>query len=104
MELNRNKYILLFLSAVLLIFLFQKYERRTELKNNYNILLNEKNELEEKLTHADKENSQKKIDSEKQLKTINNVTLTLDSSTLKNETEFKKIIYLFSEESGLDLR
>ena len=104
MELNRNKYILLFLSAVLLIFLFQKYEIRTELKNNYNILLNEKNELEEKLTHADKENSQKKIDSEKQLKTINNVTLTLDSSTLKNETEFKKIIYLFSEESGLDLR
>ena len=104
MELNRNKYILLFLSAVLLIFLFQKYERRTELKNNYNILLNEKNELEEKLTHADKENSQKKIDLEKQLKVINNVALTLDSSTLKNETEFKKIIYLFSEESGLDLR
>ena len=49
MELNRNKYTLLFLSIVLLIFLFQKYERRTELKNNYNILLNEKNELVEKL-------------------------------------------------------
>ncbi len=104
MELNRNKYTLLFLSVVLLIFLFQKYERRTELKNNYNILLNEKNELKEKLRHVNEENSQKKTESEEQLKTINNITLNLNSSTLKNETEFKKIIYLFSEESGLDLR
>ena len=64
MELNRNKYTLLFLSIVLLIFLFQKYERRTELKNNYNILLNEKNELKEKLRHVNEENSQKKTESE----------------------------------------
>ena len=92
MELNRNKYTLLFLSVVLLIFLFQKYERRTELKNNYNILLNEKNELKEKLRHVNEENSQKKTESEEQLKTINNITLNLNSSTLKNETEFKKII------------
>ncbi|MDR2878884.1 MAG: hypothetical protein LBV03_03120 [Fusobacteriales bacterium] len=104
MELNRNKYAVFFLSAVLLILLFQKYERRTELKNNYNILLNEKNELEEKLILTNKENYQKKADSEEQLKIINNIALTLNSSTLKNETEFKKIIYLFSEESGLDLR
>lgn len=90
MELNRNKYTLLFLSVVLLIFLFQKYERRTELKNNYNILLNEKNELKEKLRHVNEENSQKKTESEEQLKTINNITLNLNSSTLKNETEFKK--------------
>ena len=84
MELNRNKYTLLFLSVVLLIFLFQKYERRTELKNNYNILLNEKNELKEKLRHVNEENSQKKTESEEQLKTINNITLNLNSSTLKN--------------------
>ena len=104
MELNGKKYALFFLSAVLIIFLFQKYEKRSELTDNYNILLNEKNELEEKLSRTNKENLQKKANSEEQLKKINNITAALDSSTLKNETEFKKIIYLFSEASGLDLR
>ena len=103
MELAGNKYMLLALSIILLIFLFQKYEKKAELKNNYTILLNEKNELEEKLEYANEENLQKKRDSGEQLNKINNITLTLNSSTLKNETEFKKIIYLFSEESRLDL-
>ena len=103
MELAGNKYMLLALSIILLIFLFQKYEKKTELKNNYTILLNEKNELEEKLEYANEENLQKKRDSGEQLNKISNITLTLNSSTLKNETEFKKIIYLFSEESRLDL-
>ena len=104
MGLTRNKSALLILSIVLIIFLYQKYEKRTELKNNYTILFNEKNELEEKLQQAYEINAQKKADSDEQLSKINNITKTLDFSTLKNETEFKKIIYLFSEESSLDLR
>ena len=104
MGLAGNKYPLLILSAVLLIYLYQKYEKTTELKNNYTVLLNEKSESGKKLEEANEENIQKKIISDEQMDKMNNIILTLDFSTLKNETEFKKIIYLFSEESGLDLR
>ena len=104
MGLAGNKYPLLILSAVLLIFLYQKYEKTTELKNNYTVLLNEKSESGKKLEEANEENIQKKIISDEQMDKMNNIILTLDFNTLKNETEFKKIIYLFSEESGLDLR
>ena len=104
MGLGGNKYPLLILSAVLLIFLYQKYEKTTELKNNYTVLLNEKSESGKKLEETNEENIQKKIISDEQMDKMNNIILTLDFNTLKNETEFKKIIYLFSEESGLDLR
>ena len=104
MGLTRDKYILLIFSSVLTIFLFQKYEKKNEIKNSSDILINEKNEMEEKLRQTLEDNIQKKKSSEEQLEKINNISLTLNSSTLKNETEFKKIIYLFSEESGLDLR
>ena len=104
MGLAGNKYPLLILSAVLLIFLYQKYEKTTELKNNYTVLLNEKSESGKKLEETNEENIQKKIISDEQMDKMNNIILTLDFNTLKNETEFKKIIYLFSEESGLNLR
>lgn len=104
MGLTRDKYIPLIFSAVLMIFLFQKYEKKKEIKNSSTILINEKNEMEEKLRQISDDNIQKKKNSEEQLEKINNISLTLNSSTLKNETEFKKIIYLFSEESSLDLR
>jgi hypothetical protein len=104
MALTKHKYLLLILSAVLTIFLVQKYEKKNELKNNNTILLNEKKETEKKFKQAIEKNNQKQKDSKDQLNQVNNIILTLDSSTFKNETEFKKVIYLFSEESGLDLR
>lgn len=104
MVLTQSKYIFFILCIILTIFLFQKFEKREELKNNYTILLNENNELNERLKLADGENKQKKKNSEEQLNKINDITQILDTDILKNESEFKKIIYLFSEESGLDLR
>ena len=52
MELNqitRKKYLLLVLILILSIFLFQKYEKRSEVKKLSDILTNEKNEITKKI-------------------------------------------------------
>ena len=52
MELNqitRKKYLLLVLILILSIFLFQKYEKRSEVKKLSDVLTNEKNEITKKI-------------------------------------------------------
>ena len=107
MELNqitRKKYLLLVLILVLSIFLFQKYEKRSEVKKLSDILTNEKNEITKKIEDENNKILEKQKITEEQLLEINNISLSLDSNTLKSETEFKKMIYLFSRESGLEIK
>ena len=99
MELNqitRKKYLLLVLILILSIFLFQKYEKRSEVKKLSDILTNEKNEITKKIEDENNKTLEKQKITEEQLLEINNISLSLDSNTLKSETEFKKMIYLFS--------
>ena len=107
MELNqitRKKYLLLVLILILSIFLFQKYEKRSEVKKLSDILTNEKNEITKKIEDENNKILEKQKLAEEQLLEINNISLSLDSNTLKSETEFKKMIYLFSRESGLEIK
>ena len=107
MELNqitRKKYLLLVLILILSIFLFQKYEKRSEVKKLSDILTNEKNEITKKIEDENNKTLEKQKITEEQLLEINNISLSLDSNTLKSETEFKKMIYLFSRESGLEIK
>ena len=107
MELNqitRKKYLLLVLILILSIFLFQKYEKRSEVKKPSDILTNEKNEITKKIEDENNKILEKQKITEEQLLEINNISLSLDSNTLKSETEFKKMIYLFSRESGLEIK
>ena len=107
MELNqitRKKYLLLVLILILSIFLFQKYEKRSEVKKLSDILTNEKNEIKKKNEDENNKILEKQMITEEQLLEINNISLSLDSNTLKSETEFKKMIYLFSRESGLEIK
>ena len=107
MELNqitRKKYLLLVLILILSIFLFQKYEKRSEVKKLSDILTNEKNEITKKIEDENNKILEKQKITEEQLLEINNISLSLDSNTLKSETEFKKMIYLFSRESGLEIK
>ncbi len=107
MELNqiiRKKYLLLLLILILSIFLFQKYEKRSEVKKLSDVLTNEKNEITKKIEDENNKILEKQKLAEEQLLEINNISLSLDSNTLKSETEFKKMIYLFSRESGLEIK
>ena len=107
MELNqiiRKKYLLFVLILILSIFLFQKYEKRTEIKKLSDILTNEKNEITKKIEDENNKNLERQKITEQQLLEINNISLSLNSNTLKSETEFKKMIYLFSRESGLEIK
>ena len=89
---------------ILSIFLFQKYEKRSEVKKLSDILTNEKNEITKKIEDENNKILEKQKITEEQLLEINNISLSLDSNTLKSETEFKKMIYLFSRESGLEIK
>ena len=107
MELNsiiRKKYLLLLIIIILSIFLFQKYEKRIEVNKLTDILISEKRELTLKIEDENKKNLEKQKFIEEQLLEISALSLSLNSNTLKNETEFKKMIYLFSRESGLEIK
>ena len=107
MELNsiiRKKYLLLLIIIILSIFIFQKYEKRIEVNKLTDILISEKRELTLKIEDENKKNLEKQKFIEEQLLEISALSLSLNSNTLKNETEFKKMIYLFSRESGLEIK
>lgn len=106
LELNKNKklYLYLLLNIILVVFIFQKYEKKEGLKKNQTTLINEKNELNKKLKSIYDNKIIRQKDSEKQLDELNSIILSLNINTLKNETEFKKMIYLFSEKSNLYLK
>ena len=107
MELNsiiRKKHLLLLIIIILSIFLFQKYEKRIEVNKLTDILISEKRELTLKIEDENKKNLEKQKFIEEQLLEISALSLSLNSNTLKNETEFKKMIYLFSRESGLEIK
>ena len=107
MELNqitRKQYLLLVLILILSIFLFQKYEKRSEVKKLSDILTNEKNEITKKIEDENNKILEKQKITEEQLLEINNISLSLDSNTLKSEKKKKKMIYLFSRESGLEIK
>lgn len=100
----RKKYLLLLIIVILSIFLFQKYEKRTEINKFTNILISEKRELTIKIENENQKNLEKQKIIGEQLLEINTLSLSLSSNTLKNETEFKKMIYLFSRESELSIK
>ena len=94
MELNsiiRKKYLLLLIIIILSIFLFQKYEKRIEVNKLTDILISEKRELTLKIEDENKKNLEKQKFIEEQLLEISALSLSLNSNTLKNETEFKTI-------------
>ncbi len=70
MELNqitRKKYLLLVLILILSIFLFQKYEKRSEVKKLSDILTNEKNEITKKIEDENNKILEKQRITEEQL-------------------------------------
>lgn len=106
MELSKNRklYTCLILIIILSILILQKYEKRKELKNSIILLENEKFELEDKINDIKQTKIKQQQESDEQLVKIQNINISLNSNTLKNETEFKKIIYLFSEKSYLYIK
>ena len=80
MELNqitRKKYLLLVLILILSIFLFQKYEKRSEVKKLSDILTNEKNEITKKIEDENNKILEKQKITEEQLLEINNIFMTI---------------------------
>ena len=104
MEKIKIKGIILVLLLVLgILGLNGKYQKYRNEKNNEKLLKENKKELEVKIENAisEKEEHRKEIQSD--YEQIQIITGKLGLLSMKNESEFKKMIYVFARESGLKM-
>ena len=107
MELNRikNKNSLLLITGILLfIFAFKRYEAKKAAESTSLILINEKEELNKKIENEKNILKEKEEKNKLQTDKLFKISQDLDSNLLRNESQFKKFIYLYARKSGLIIR
>ena len=82
----------------------KKYGKYKEILNNRKILIENKRNLESKIVDVveEKNSERKRIMGE--YSQILALTKRLSFLSIKNESEFKKMIYIFSHDSGLKMK
>ena len=101
-----NLKILILVAGVvfMLISINKKYGKYKEVLNNRKILIENKRNLESKIVDVVEE---KKSERERIMGEYNQIlalTQRLSFLSIKNESEFKKMIYVFSHDSGLKMK
>ena len=101
-----NLKILILIAGVvfMLISINKKYGKYKEVLNNRKILIENKRNLESKIVDVVEE---KKSERERIIGEYNQIlalTQRLSFLSIKNESEFKKMIYVFSHDSGLKMK
>ncbi len=100
---NKNLFIQIFLFLVLILFTINRCNNLSKLKNEKELLVEEKIELKKRID--DEKNKLNSFD-ESDKNTIEQLNLLVDKIkilSIENESEFKKMIYIFCKESGLKL-
>ena len=104
MEKIKIKGIILVLLLVLVILgLNGKYQQYRNEKNNEKLLKENKKELEVKIENAISEKEERRKEIQSDYEQIQIITGKLGLLSMKNESEFKKMIYVFTRESGLKM-
>lgn len=80
-----------------------KYEKYTEIKNLRIDLLEKNRELDDKIEEIKKEQNNKKNKLEDDFRQLEVMLKKIEFLTIKDESEFKKMIYIFAKESNLKL-
>ena len=104
MEKIKIKGIILVLLLVLgILGLNTKYQKYRNEKNNEKLLKENKKELEVKLENVISEKEERRKEIQSDYEQIQIITGKLGLLSMKNESEFKKMIYVFTRESGLKM-
>ena len=80
-----------------------RYEKYIEIKNLRKDLVEKNIELDDKISEIKKEQNDKKKKLEDEFKQIEVMLKKIEFLTIKDESEFKKMIYIFAKESNLKL-
>ena len=104
MEKIKIKGIILVLLLVLgILGLNTKYQKYRNEKNNEKLLKENKKELEVKIENVISEKEERRMEIQSDYEQIQIITGKLGLLSMKNESEFKKMIYVFTRESGLKM-
>lgn len=104
MEKIKIKGIILVLLLVLgILGLNTKYQKYRNEKNNEKLLKENKKELEAKIENVISEREERRKEIQSDYEQIQIITGKLGLLSMKNESEFKKMIYVFTRESGLKM-
>ena len=104
MEKIKIKGIILVLLLVLgILGLNTKYQKYGNEKNNEKLLKENKKELEAKIENVISEREERRKEMQSDYEQIQIITGKLGLLSMKNESEFKKMIYVFTRESGLKM-
>ena len=104
MEKIKIKGIILVLLLVLgILGLNTKYQKYRNEKNNEKLLKENKKELEVKIENVISEREEHRKEIQSDYEQIQIITGKLGLLSMKNESEFKKMIYVFARESGLKM-
>lgn len=104
MEKIKIKGIILVLLLVLgILGLNTKYQKYRNEKNNEKLLKENKKELEAKIENVISEKEERRKEIQSDYEQIQIITGKLGLLSMKNESEFKKMIYVFTRESGLKM-
>lgn len=104
MEKIEIKGIILVLLLVLgILGLNTKYQKYRNEKNNEKLLKENKKELEVKIENVISEKEERRKEIQSDYEQIQIITGKLGLLSMKNESEFKKMIYVFTRESGLKM-
>ena len=104
MEKIKIKGIILVLLLVLgILGLNTKYQKYRNEKNNEKLLKENKKEMEAKIENVISEREERRKEMQSDYEQIQIITGKLGLLSMKNESEFKKMIYVFTRESGLKM-
>lgn len=104
MEKIKIKGIILVLLLVLgILGLNTKYQKYRNEKNNEKLLKENKKEMEVKIENVISEREEHRKEIQSDYEQIQIITGKLGLLSMKNESEFKKMIYVFARESGLKM-
>ena len=88
----------------MLVSINKKYGKYKEILNNRKILVENKRNLENKIVNVVEEKNLEKSRIMGEYNQILMLTERLSFLSIKNESEFKKMIYVFSHDSGLKMK
>lgn len=88
----------------MLVSINKKYGKYKEILNNRKILIENKRNLENKIVNVVESKNAERSKIMREYNEIIAITEKLSFLSIKNESEFKKMIYVFSHDSGLKMK
>ena len=103
-KLNLKILILLAGIVFMMVNINKKYGKYKEILNNRKILIENKRNLESKIVNVVESKNAERSKIMGEYNEIMAITEKLSFLSIKNESEFKKMIYVFSHDSGLKMK